>query len=138
MGRERPISDERDVKAFGPFGKWPKDDEPKEKPAHKWEVSKNGVSHFKNSAFPGGNGNIVIYGHNKKNILGSLDFLQKGDEISLITEGDAEFKYKVRSIETVSPEKVEVINPTNFEILTIYTCTGLFDSKRLVVKADPA
>ena len=41
MGRERPISDERDVKAFGPFGKWPKDDEPKEKPAHKWEVSKN-------------------------------------------------------------------------------------------------
>ena len=104
----------------------------------KWEVSKNGVSHFKNSAFPGGNGNIVIYGHNKKNILGSLDFLQKGDEISLITEGDAEFKYKVRSIETVSPEKVEVINPTNFEILTIYTCTGLFDSKRLVVKADPA
>src|SRR3990167_3581976 len=34
----------------------------------KWEVSKDGASHFANSALPGGSGNIVIYGHNKKKI----------------------------------------------------------------------
>ncbi len=102
-----------------------------------WQVSKNGVSFLNSSAVPGEDGNIVIYGHNKEKILGSLDTLKSGDDIEIITRDNVTHKYIVKKIETVSPTQIEVINPTSSEVLTIYTCTGLFDSKRLVVKAEP-
>lgn len=41
MRKERPISDERDVKSFGPFGTWKNDDEPKDKPVHRGEITPN-------------------------------------------------------------------------------------------------
>ncbi len=102
-----------------------------------WEVSRHGVSHLNTSSIPGNRGNIVIYGHNKSNILGSLDSVEIGDEIIITTRNNENHKYVVRSIEVVSPSRVDVINPTEIEVLTIYTCTGFLDSKRLVVKAEP-
>lgn len=103
----------------------------------KWEVSKAGVSHLSISSVPGNDGNIVIYGHNKTKILGSLKSVKAGDEIILTTRGSASYRYIIKTIEVVSPTRVDVINPTEKEVLTIYTCTGLLDSKRLVVKAEP-
>lgn len=103
-----------------------------------WEVNSNGASHYKYSAVPGAHGNIVIYGHNRINLLGSIKRLSVADEISVITEDNKEHRYKVYKIVTVSPKQVEVLNSTGAEELTVYTCTGVFDSKRLVVKAKPA
>ena len=102
-----------------------------------WEVSRDGVSHLNTSSIPGNDGNIVIYGHNKSNILGSLNTVKNGDEIIITTRDNEVHKYVVKSVEVVSPSRVDVINPTEKEVLTIYTCTGLLDSKRLVVKAEP-
>lgn len=102
-----------------------------------WEVSRDGVSHLNTSDVPGNDGNIVIYGHNKSNILGSLNSVKIGDEVIITTRDNENHAYRVKSIEVVSPSRVDVINPTENEVLTIYTCTGLLDSKRLVVKAEP-
>ncbi len=102
-----------------------------------WEVSRDGVSHLNTSGVPGNRGNVVIYGHNKSNILGPLETVRIGDEVTITTRDNENHIYKIKSIEVVSPSRVDVINPTEEEVLTIYTCTGFLDSKRLVVKAKP-
>lgn len=38
----------------------------------------------------------------------------------------------------VLPESVEVVAPTTDETLTLYTCTGFADQKRLIVTAKRA
>jgi sortase (surface protein transpeptidase) len=37
----------------------------------------------------------------------------------------------------VGPSRVDLVSPTNTDELTIYTCWGLFDSERAVIKAKP-
>lgn len=102
-----------------------------------WEIADSGASFLKGSSAPGFGGNIVIYGHNKNAIFGRLKTIKKDDEITLLNENGEMFKYKVSEILTVNPDQIEVVSPTNYEVLTIYTCTGFLDSKRLVVKANP-
>jgi len=47
------------------------------------------------------------------------------------------YKYKVNKITAVYPNQTEVIMPTKNETLTLYTCTGFYDEKRLIVTALP-
>ena len=61
-----------------------------------------------------------------------------GDSIILKTESNQEYSYSVSEILTVIPDQTEVLAPTDHEVLTLYTCTGLLDQKRLIVKALPA
>lgn len=37
----------------------------------------------------------------------------------------------------VSPSQTELLKPTKEETLTIYTCAGLLDSLRFIVRAKP-
>ena len=45
------------------------------------------------------------------------------------------YQYEVGEITEVSPNKTEVVAPTENEILTLYTCSGFSDSKRLIIVA---
>lgn len=101
-----------------------------------WEIGKTGASHLSTSGYPGNKGNIIIYGHNTDNRLGRLNKIKKGDTINLISKNDKLFGYKVRSIEIVNPTDIEKLTAYNDETLTIYTCTGFADLKRLLIKAD--
>jgi LPXTG-site transpeptidase (sortase) family protein len=103
-----------------------------------WQISEKGVSHLSLSASPGQGGNIVMYGHNKKNIFGPLVGLKKGTKIVLTTKDGQKHTYLVADTFEADPNQVEILNPTNSEVLTLYTCTGFADSKRFVVKAVPA
>lgn len=100
-----------------------------------WEISQTGVSYLQGSGLPGKPGNLVIYGHNKKNLLGPLISLKKEAEIIIENEQNQKFTYEVTETKIVSPEKVEVLKPTSDARLTLYTCTGFFDGQRLVVVA---
>ncbi len=100
-----------------------------------WEISPDSASHWDNSAGPGDDGNIVIYGHNKTNLFGPIRWLNPGDTIKLTNILSQEFTYKVTEIATVAPNQVEYILPKDQETLTLYTCTGLFDSQRYIVIA---
>lgn len=102
-----------------------------------WQISDVGASFLDVSAKPGSPGNIVVYGHNKRVIFGNLSLVHKGDTITLMNLSGDEFVYKVESISTVKPTEVSVIAPTDYEVLTVYTCNGLFDSTRLIIKAKP-
>ena len=102
-----------------------------------WQISNTTATHLVNSEVPGRNGNIVIYGHNLRTIFGKLVNVKKGDVIDLFAANGKKYEYKVSDILKVDPSDIEVVTPTKYPILTIYTCTGFLDSKRLVVKALP-
>lgn len=98
-----------------------------------WQISESGASYLLGSGTPGKPGNIVIYGHNKKKIFGPILSLKKGAEIKIEDEKGNIYKYEVRETKVVLPKNIEVLSPTPDETLTLYTCTGIFDSKRFVV-----
>jgi LPXTG-site transpeptidase (sortase) family protein len=102
-----------------------------------WEISPDGASHWDNSANPGQGGNIVVYSHNKTDLFGPIRWLNLGDEI-VITDADGnQHLYTITETVTVSPKEVGYILPKDEEVLTLYTCTGLFDSQRYIVIAKP-
>ncbi|MEK7497462.1 MAG: sortase [Patescibacteria group bacterium] len=102
-----------------------------------WEISKNGASHLNTSASPGEEGNIVIYGHNRKVVFGSLPYARVGTKIKLTTEDGKVHDYEVIKKDTVKPNNLMYVLPASEEILTIYTCTGFLDSMRAVLVAKP-
>lgn len=103
----------------------------------KWGVHKDTANFLLSSSSPGQGGNIIIYGHNTQKVFAQLHQLTPGDNVVLKTESNQDFFYIVSEKKIVSPDQIEVLVPTDYEVLTLYTCTGLFDTKRLVVKALP-
>lgn len=105
-----------------------------EKHADNWQTTDQGVSYLSSSPLPGEPGNSVMYGHNWPNLLGELDNLHPGDEI-VVNYGTREVTFIVHYKSVVEASDVSVYAPTLDSRLTLYTCTGFFDSKRLVVAA---
>ncbi|HYD35090.1 MAG TPA: sortase [Vitreimonas sp.] len=103
-----------------------------------WETSDTAATHLVSSARPAEGGNIVIYGHNRKHLLGNLKTVKLGDTIQVKTQDNKLYEYTVMKKMIVNPDQIEAVLPTDHEILTIYTCTGLFDSQRLVLQASPS
>lgn len=102
-----------------------------------WSISATAASHLNTSAYPGQPNNIIIYGHNKPSIFGPLKRLSGTEEI-LITLADGSIKkYKVLEIKQVTTDQLQYLHPTVGEVLTLYTCAGVFDSERLIVRALP-
>lgn len=102
-----------------------------------WTISETEASYLKQSAKPGENGNIIIYGHNKRNILGNIRALKGSEVITITTQDGFEHKYQIEHITEVNPDQTEYLQPTNEEVLTLYTCSGFLDSKRFIVRAQP-
>lgn len=102
-----------------------------------WAVSQTSANHVKQSALPNEKGNIIIYGHNLNKIFGYLTDTKVGDIIKLRMTDGTLHKYKVEETHYVSPSQTALLAPTREEVLTVYTCAGLFDSLRFVVRAKP-
>ncbi len=102
-----------------------------------WQVSDTKVSFLDISAGLGQGGNTVLYGHNKQAIFGPIRWLKVGDEIDVVDQQGKEHKYIIDKTITVNPDDISYVEPKNKETLTIYTCTGLFDSKRFIIVAYP-
>ena len=100
-----------------------------------WEISSKGASHLDKSADPGEAGNIVIYGHNKNLLFGPIRRLKEGDLIEITSENGTLYTYRVVKTVITTPDDIEYVLPKSEEILTLYTCTGLLDSKRHIVLA---
>jgi LPXTG-site transpeptidase (sortase) family protein len=102
-----------------------------------WQISYNHPTFLNSSARPGSGGNIIIYGHNKQKIFGNLPYLKLGEKVYIKTNDGKIHIYEVYRKDFVKPSRIDLISPTDHEELTIYTCWGLFDSQRVVVKAKP-
>ncbi|HET7098833.1 MAG TPA: sortase [Patescibacteria group bacterium] len=102
-----------------------------------WQISYSNATFLDSSARPVSGSNTVIYGHNKKAIFGNLPYLSIGQKIFIKTQDGVVHSYVAYQKDFVGSDRVDLINPTNKEELTIYTCWGLFDQNRAVIKARP-
>ncbi len=102
-----------------------------------WEISEISASHGVGSANPGENGNVVVFAHARDELFGPIRDIKKGDKIYILTK-DHWHTYLVEETKLVDPEQIEVIGETKTETLTLFTCSGFLDSKRLIVKALPS
>lgn len=101
-----------------------------------WELSERTASHGVGSANPGEKGNTVIFAHARAGLFLPLREVKTGEAIYILTK-DRWFSYKVAETKLVDPKDVEVIKPTDDETLTLFTCSGFMDTKRLIVVAKP-
>lgn len=99
-----------------------------------WEVFEDSAGFGLGSAYPGEVGNTVIFAHTRPGLFQPLKDIKEGTVVYVFTPGKW-FSYKVEKITEVFPNQVEVIAPTPDETLTLYTCSGFADQKRLIVTA---
>ena len=99
-----------------------------------WEVSDVSASYGAGSAYPGTLGNTVVFAHAREGLFLPLRKVKKGNRIYILTN-DRWHRYVVHSISTVAANETHVISQTRDETLTVFTCSGFLDTKRLVVQA---
>lgn len=101
---------------------------------NKWVLYDDKVSWLATSQ-TAGRGNVILYAHNRDKLFGTLKDLEIGQEISLKQDGKS-YVYQVTQKRRVTPHDVDAILSNNDQ-LTLYTCDGSFDQKRLIVIALP-
>ena len=97
-----------------------------------WEVYPDTAAWGEGSGLPGSSGNQIIFAHAREGLFLPLQSIKVGDRVYVLSQKDW-FTYEVKEIKEVFPNQVEVIAPTPDETLTLYTCSGYKDQKRLVV-----
>jgi len=100
-----------------------------------WEVPEDKAAWGEGSGVPGRVGNQVIFAHARQGLFLNLESIETSMSIYVLTDNDW-FTYEVSEIKEVYPNQIEVIAPTDNERLTLYTCSGYKDSKRLIVVAN--
>lgn len=97
-----------------------------------WEVFDDRVAWLSTSSFPG-DGNVILYAHDRIGLFQNLKNIKVGDEIEIYN--GKYVTYKVTEVKIVKPNDIESIL-SNKNRLTLYTCSGSFDQKRLIVYAE--
>lgn len=118
--------------------------EPSVREAAVQKALETGVVHYGNTAVPGQNGNVAIFGHssndwwepgNFKFVFVLLDKLSPGDKITIDYQSKR-YEYEVTGSKVVEPTDVGVLKQTDTPTLSLITCTPPGTSlKRLVVSA---
>lgn len=106
---------------------------PANKTGNNWDTTPDGVSYLVSTPMPGEKGNSVMYGHNWASILGNLHQVRVGNTIEVYYSNQDSKEFKVVSVNEVAPSDSSMLLETENSTLTIYTCSGIFDQKRLVV-----
>jgi LPXTG-site transpeptidase (sortase) family protein len=98
-----------------------------------WEVFNDRVAWLSTSSIPG-RGNSILYAHNTQGLFANLYKLKTGDEIDIFVD-DKWIAFYVTQTKRINPTDIASIT-SDKNRLTIYTCDGAFDKKRLVVYAE--
>lgn len=101
---------------------------------NQWTLFSDKISWLSTSSRVG-EGNTILYGHNRVGLFAGLKKLNIGDEIQ-VKQDNKIYKYKVWQMHKILPTDVEAVL-SNQNQLTLYTCDGSFDQRRLVVFALP-
>jgi LPXTG-site transpeptidase (sortase) family protein len=99
-----------------------------------WEVLPDAANWGEGSGLPGRQGNVVIFAHAREGLFLPLKEIKEGMKIYVLTSKEW-FNYEVKEIKEVLPDQTDVISPTEDQTLTLYTCSGFADSKRMIVVA---
>ena len=100
-----------------------------------WIYPADSLVYLQNTALPGNTGNAVIYGHNFKSLLGDLNKTTLGDTIKVELANGKVLNYRITNKYNVTSDQTHILNQTKDSRLTLFTCSGFLDSKRLVVIA---
>ena len=99
---------------------------------------RHAAGHISGTAFPGKPGNIGISAH-RDTFFRPLRNIRKSDIIT-ITTLFGEYRYRVTSTRIVQPSGIEVLSPTEMEILTLVTCYPFYfvgsAPNRFIVRAE--
>ena|SRR3972149_6135796 len=99
-----------------------------------WQVFSDAAGWGEGSGLPGETGNQVIFAHAKRGLFLPLREVTLGMKVYVLAK-EKWYEYEVKEVKEVLPTQVEVIAPTQDETLTLYTCSGFADSRRLIVVA---
>jgi sortase A len=104
-----------------------------------WETAPFAIGQHKGLAGPGQNGNMVLSGHisspNEGAVFHKLPELKVGEGVIVSTE-ERQYLYRVVEVQTVTPDQVQVLDPSPDPTLTLITCVpDKIYSHRLVVTA---
>ncbi|HOZ03515.1 MAG TPA: sortase [Candidatus Woesebacteria bacterium] len=102
-----------------------------------WTNNLNQAVYWTGSALPGQGGNIIIYGHNTHNVFGNMLRLVGNEQITATLKSGQKREYQIVEMIEVNPSDTQVLEPRTAETLILYTCSGLFDTRRFVVLAEP-
>jgi len=101
-------------------------------------VLADSLGHEPGTAAVGEIGNCVIAGHRNYSFgkyFNRLDEVNIGDSIYIDTL-DGTLSYEVTDIKVVEPSDISVLDQTDEEVLTLYTCTPIYiGTHRLVITA---
>ncbi len=75
-------------------------------------------------------GNTFIYGHNLPAVFGRLPELSTGDMIILTTDTGHKLSYRLTSKRETNPNDDSLFYYSGPPIVTVQTCSGLFDQNR--------
>jgi sortase A len=81
---------------------------------------RRGIGHIDGTALPGEPGNVGLAGH-RDTVFRGLRNLRPADPIFLVTPGGT-FEYAIESLQTVAPERSDVLDPSSHPTLTLVTC----------------
>ncbi len=96
--------------------------------SRRWPVSDSGGE-------VGQTGNAIIYAHNWPALFGDLKKIRVGDEVGVELSNGQTVTFMAQSITVVTSDQTHILDETSDRRLTLYTCTGFLDRKRLVVVA---
>ena len=97
-----------------------------------------GVYHHVETADPGEGDNVAIAGHRVRRAFTLLHRLSPGDPVIVYWNG-VEHDYRVARVFDVGPDDTSILEPSETEQLTLYTCRPRFlGDRRTVVVAEPA
>ncbi len=101
-----------------------------------WQVADYAAGYHDGTTLPGNTGNTVLSGHAglRGGVFRDLGNLRLGNDV-VIETGGWSYTYRVRTITSVWPTQIEVMNATPTPVLTLITCTN-WDTQRLIVVAD--
>jgi LPXTG-site transpeptidase (sortase) family protein len=105
-----------------------------------WETAAFVVGHHKGTGLPGEAGNVVLSGHisspREGAVFNKLPQVKEGDGV-VVSTSDRQYLYVVKETKTVTPDAVDVLDPTDQSVLTMITCVpdGIY-SHRLIVRAE--
>ena len=100
-----------------------------------WQTTDLGASYLTSSPLPGETGNSIIYGHNWTSLFGKLVNVKIGDKVVINYPDHTHKTFVIAYTSVVSPDESSILAPSKDKRITLYTCTGLFDSKRFVAVA---
>lgn len=101
-----------------------------------WKISEDSAAFGLGSSPPGSMGNTVIFAHAREGLFLPLKNIKVKAKIYVFTDIQW-YSYEVTTIKEVWPNETYVVSPTKFKQLTLFTCSGFFDTLRLVVTAIP-